>query len=252
MAEIKMDLNSYCIGHTTGSGDNDRLLALPEGFVTEAQALGAGVKKTANGFLTPEYLYKTPDMLKDIVRIDEQSAVKIILEKIKNAPKDVLLKVSGPYSVLASVIDPSLLYRWLRKEPDLIHEALEKITRGLSGYIQAAFSLGAKILSLADPYANEKILGQNRYREYAAAYFVKLLAQILRENTRGVIHLCPHHSLLLEEYGYIKKETINFETESYTEALRIYSAKNKMLLAGHQCIYSGKVQTLHLLTLMGT
>jgi uroporphyrinogen-III decarboxylase len=191
--------------------------------------------------------------------LEEQAPILSVLSQIKNSPpeKTRLLKVNGPYSILASVTEPALLYRWIAKNPEQLHNGLEKITAGLAAYICEAFSLGVEIISLADPYANEEILGEKRYKEFAGSYLLKLLKRILKdENAESggkipqrknrIIHLCPHNSLNLEKFNLIKSETTELKNSgtSYLDILR--EAKNLpgIQLLGHKCIYEKNVKKI--------
>ncbi|GHV74176.1 hypothetical protein AGMMS49940_14780 [Spirochaetia bacterium] len=259
MSGVNFDINALCIGHITKnetdmqSGNN--ILALPEGFVTEAQALGASVRRTSGGFVVPSYLYTDPAMLREIPRIDEQYPIKLILEKIQNeTSRPIVLKVTGPYSVLASVVEPSLLYRWLKKNPALVHTVLHQITTGLSAYILQAILHGAKIISLADPYANPSILGMGHYKEYAGAYLIELLRTVLLRSSGGLIHLCPHSSIPLEKAGYITVEAVPVKssTSLYIDILFGLAVEKTVALTGHQCIYSRSVSGVQSLRILDT
>jgi uroporphyrinogen-III decarboxylase len=246
-----------CIGHLTKNEtemrSSNKVLALPEGFVTEAQALGASTKETSGGFVVPSYLYTDPVMLLTIPRIDEQYPIKRILERIQNeSSRPVVLKVNGPYSVLASVIEPSLLYRWLKKNPVEVHAALHRITTGLSAYIIQAVMHGAKIISLADPYANPSILGMEHYKKYAGAYLTELLSLVLSQSSTGLIHLCPHSSIPLEKAGYIAAETVPIKSNapSYIDTLLELVVENTVTLTGHHCIYSASVSGVQSLRIL--
>jgi uroporphyrinogen-III decarboxylase len=252
-----IDPNAYCSGHISGQGDNPHIAAFPEGFVTEAQALGAGIRRTANGFASAEYLFSDPGELETLPLIHEQPPIRQVLEQIGKAPggKTRLLKANGPYSILASLVEPKLFYRWLAKNPSAIHAALARITRGSGEYIRQAFDKGVKILSLADPFANPAILGERRYREFAATYLLRLLGELLHEQRHEgrLIHLCPHNSLALERFGLLKSETIPLDGKagaSYTALLLSYDAGSRTTLLGNQCIYAVGAKELIRLTLL--
>jgi uroporphyrinogen-III decarboxylase len=249
-----MDMNAYCLGHLSGKGDplsavlsGGVIAAFPENFITEAAAFGAETGITKNGFPVTGYVWTEPVMLTALPMLDETAAVKAVLEAIEAAPRDktALLKVNGPYSILASLVEPALFYRWLRKNKKEIHAALDTITRGLSSYMVKALQKGVTILSLADPYADMKSLGKERYAEFAAHYLVALLGVILdRKEQAGVMHLCPYNSLALEELKLVTASILHVEYshETYVEVIDSYnknSRKDHVLLAGHQCIYAG-------------
>jgi uroporphyrinogen-III decarboxylase len=254
------DLNAYCPGHITkGEGspleNHPGIAAFPHNFGTEALALGAKTEKTAGGFETPQYLFSFPEELLDLPLMDEQPPVIHLLEMIEKLPpgKTVLLKANGPYSILASLISPSLFYRWLAKNKAQVHTALERITSGLVLYILKAVSKGVKILSLADPYANPDILGEKHYREFAASYLVKLLKEITNKAPGLVTHLCPHNSLVLEKYGFLKCQTeieALASDESYINLLIALTNRKNSILLGHQCIYTEKPQEMISLDLL--
>jgi uroporphyrinogen-III decarboxylase len=257
MAEkIVFDPNAYCSGHLSGLGDHPDIAAFPDNFVTEALALGAELSKTPGGFVTAGYLFKDPQAFVTLPALEEQPPILRVLEQIKNSPPERrrLLKVNGPYSILASLAEPALFYRWLSKNPQQLHCGLEKITTGLIAYIRQAFSLGVEILSLADPYANPAILGEQRCREFACAYLVKLLKGIIEgEEFQGrIINLCPHNSLALEKFGLVKHETLRLESdvdESYLHLLLRAGKTKGIRIAGHQCIYTEKTRELIRLSL---
>jgi uroporphyrinogen-III decarboxylase len=250
-----MDMNAYCLGHLSGKGDplsavlsGGVIAAFPDNFITEAAAFGAETGTTKNGFPITGYVWTEPAMLTALPMLDETEAVKAVLEAIETSPRDktTLLKVNGPYSILASLVEPALFYRWLRKNKKEIHAALGTITRGLSSYMIKALQKGATILSLADPYADTKTLGKERYAEFAAHYLVSLLEIILnrKEQLSGVMHVCPYNSLALEELKLVTASSLRVEYshETYVEVIDSYhksSRKDRVLLAGHQCIYTG-------------
>jgi uroporphyrinogen-III decarboxylase len=260
------DLNAYCVGHITGDkgfrsaanipNKGDAIFALPENFATEAQALGAGIEITGNGFESPAFLYTDPVELNSLPRIEESKQIKSVLQQIKNAScPNILLKLNGPFSILASVIEPKLFYRWLKKYPDEINGALERITGGLASYVAESISSGARIISMADPFLNPDLVGPELYKKYGAYYFVKLLRHISAESSSGIVHICPHTSIPLETYGYLKLgivEPIKFATQTYIEGLFKSFTQKNVIFTGHQCIYTEQakfIQTLELFPL---
>jgi uroporphyrinogen-III decarboxylase len=251
--------NAFCAGHianslSSGFSDESRIIALPDGFTLEVEALGAAITTTGNGFTAPECLYTRPEMLASLPRIDEQEPAKALIERIRKARgpavlagKTILLKTTAPYSVLASLVEPKLFYRWLIKEKMAIKQALNTITAGIAAYITKAFASGASILSLADPFANPSVLGGS-YQEFAASSLLELLR--LLSPIKGVIHLCPYNSKALEKYGHLSAETSVFEkSETYIDVLRKYAETETMVLTGHQCIYTDQTRVVDILEL---
>jgi hypothetical protein len=257
------DPNAYCSGHITGAGDNPRVAAFPDSFSAEALALGARTTGTANGFVSVNYLFDDPASLYNLPRIDEQPAIRAILADIERRPpgKIALLKANGAWSVLASLVEPALLYRWIRKERGALHAALARINAGLTGYIRAAFDWGVQILSLADPFANPALLGENHCREFAAEYLITLLRDVCGGESAGNegaggtgkspgaaqgtgrrIHLCPHSSLTLEKLNLVHSRKIPLgEHQTCTGYLAMAPKTGAAVITGHQCIYAENI-----------
>jgi uroporphyrinogen-III decarboxylase len=253
-----MDLNAYCLGHIIGKESNNDIISYPSNFITESVAFGAQTNFSKNGFPVIGYFLTKPDMLNSLPHLDATGPVKVVLDAIeKTQPgKTALLKVNCPYSILASLIDPFLFYRWLEKNKIEIHNALYVVTKDLAAYTITALKKGAKILSLADPYANIKILGKERYAEFAARYLILLFTQITRheENISGIIHLCPHTSVALEELNLVttNKVHINCNYKNYIDAINHYVKTSQLkvvAIAGHRCIYSEIANTIIFLSI---
>jgi uroporphyrinogen-III decarboxylase len=250
------DLNAYCAGHLSGIVLDDRVIALPRSFVVEAEALGAAVSLTRGGFETAQYLPE--EALSKLPNLAEAVPVRRVLEEIRKMPKDkkLLLKANGPYSILASLIDPKQLYRRLIKDRPGIHRALDTITAGLTDYLRAAIACGASIISLADPYANLQVLGERRYREFAAPFLVTLMKNIASGIDRGadkagtvILHLCPHNSVPLTRLGYLNIRNIAVKHDSYHDSyidtlLGPSGFKPGLTILGDQCIYAQNTERL--------
>ncbi|MDR1574569.1 MAG: hypothetical protein LBS37_01065 [Treponema sp.] len=241
---IDFDLNALCMGHITGNTANPNIIAFPDNFTTEAKALGADCETSAGGFEVIRPLFTEPNMLFNIPAFGESELIKNVVEKIGCASgaskeKKVLLKLNGPYSVLASLVSPELFYRWYAKYREAIHAALDSITSSLEIYLDKSIDAGAGIVSVADPYANVSVLGEKRYREFAAAYLLRLLRGI--KGKKAVIHLCPHSSIPLVQFGCFETKDIPVNNDSYLDAL---IHQHGPLLLGNRCIYSGKIDSI--------
>jgi uroporphyrinogen-III decarboxylase len=254
-----MDFNAYCSGHIDGTGRKTAIAAFPDNFNTEAAAFGAETGITKNGFPVFRYVWTEPSMLNNLAMLDEMPSIKSILKDIEQTPPDktALLKVNCPYSILASLVDPALFYRWLRKNQNEVHNALHAITSGLTAYVAKALQKGIKLLSLADPYADMKTLGKECYNEFAAHYLVSLLNRLLhnKENASGLIHLCPYNSIALEELNLATTSSvhIHYDDGDYIGLIDRYIKNNPLksiVLTGHQCIYAANTRTIVFLKLL--
>jgi hypothetical protein len=150
-----------------------------------------------------------------------------------------MLKLNGPYSILASLVRPELFYRWLSKYREAIHCALDSIAASLKTCFDKLIDAGAGLVSIADPYANVSILGEKRYREFSAIPLLRFLRGISEK--KAVVHLCPHSSIPLVRFDYFETKDTPVNTALYLDAL---ARLNGPLLLGNRCIYSGKTDSI--------
>jgi|AGTN01.2.fsa_nt_gi Uroporphyrinogen-III decarboxylase len=212
------------------------ILQLPVGFTAEAEALGAQAVQGA-GCVYTAYSCGSLNQLRNLPRLETQEPVARVIDCIRMAAGHVMLAVQSPYSVLAAVTEPPLLLRWLIAEPFEVKSALERITEGLGEYIKAAVASGADIVSLADPYALPEVLGNARYMEFVAAYMTRLLRMLVNSLERGVVHICPRSSLVLERLGCLVSRKAVCPPGRYEDQLLRLSRDNSVWFVGHRCIH---------------
>jgi uroporphyrinogen-III decarboxylase len=153
--------------------------------------------------------------------------------------------VNCPYSVLSSFLDARSLYRAARNNKKALHDSLGVITQGLSEYIVKTLAGGAKIISLADPYAQISVLGRAHCLEFAGRYLVMLLKRLSDSGLHGVVHLCPHSSVMLEALSLITIKGIDHKTTeaAYIDMIRddvFQNPERPLVFTGHQCIHTKK------------
>ncbi|MDR2785321.1 MAG: hypothetical protein LBB83_05350 [Treponema sp.] len=254
---IHSDLNACCSGHITGHSAGETVLAFPENFTAEAAALGAETNKTSGGFETAAYFITDAAALASLPCLAGTDTIRLVLEQIRSAPKDktLLLKVSGPYSVLASLSSPKLFYRWCLKERNALHAALKNVTEGLAAYICRAVKAGIRIVSLADPYANIDILGEKHYREFAADYLFLLIKELSAgmetvEEESVLLHICPHSSIPMVRGGYFESENVPVLHGEYIAVLARRSGfRPGLTILGNRCIYSTNTGSIDILNI---
>lgn len=226
-------------------------LTLPGDFVTEARALGAQTQITASGFFDVTPLVTTPEQLPRIPYLPDQPLIKELFMEIErlSATRYIFLNVIAPYSLL-TLICSQKLPAWLLKQTDEVKIALGILTDALADYIMAAFERGVKIVSLQDSYAQHGLLGDKRYRTFAAEYQVRLLQRLSGSSSRGVVHLCPFSFVPLEEYGLLKLSYVELPNPYYEKALLdMANRSDHVVFIGHQCPHNRLAKYLYQLNL---
>ena len=81
------------------------------------------------------------------------------------------------------------------------------MTASVADYINLAVEAGVRIVSLADPYADGDLLGEQRYHDFAASYLFRL-TEILRTAQAAkpvLLHICPRSFIPMLPLGYFRE-----------------------------------------------
>ncbi len=234
----------------------DYFVRIPFCVTVEAEALGADIKlgDEKNGPRVNEYVINNLADLKAFNKIDlTNGRIKSILESVKKMSKteNVALTSVGPFTIISSLIDPSLFYRWIRKSPELIDNFIRKIEDSIIDYILAGIDNGAKIISFSDPVGSIDIVGPRVYKKISGKVSYNILRRIEPFLNNTVVHLCGKTSSALEEIELSSTKTLTGFNIPYGEA--IISNLGKIKYMGNKCIklspfkvHDGNVYIIHL------
>jgi [methyl-Co(III) methanol-specific corrinoid protein]:coenzyme M methyltransferase len=102
----------------------------------------------------------------------------------------VLGNLTGPISTTASIIDPMIFLKELRKDPQNAHRVLNYVSEFLSRYARQMIDHGVNIFSIGDPTATGEILGPKVFAEYAVPYLNKVIDSIHAAGGQVIVHIC--------------------------------------------------------------
>lgn len=114
----------------------------------------------------------------------------------------VALEMSGPFTILSTIIDLSTIIRRWRKKPGVIERVILNLQASISTYFRAAKDAGVTLLSYSDSAGGLNILGP-KYMEWITVEFtypfLKEVQSLSDELT--MIQLCPKLSFALTGLG---------------------------------------------------
>lgn len=157
----------------------------------------------------------------------------------------VFVKVSAPFSAVMQLTSSDRMFSWLGRKPDWIHVALKRMGDATVSACTEAIRSGARVISLADPSAMPELLGEKRYRAFAADYAVRVIRSLLPQMDGAVIHLCPRLSFELEKMKYLTAERIELGDGLYAQQIVRQAERKEMRLMGHHCIHDSHKGAVH-------
>lgn len=160
------------------------------------------------------------------------------MDLLGDAP--ILLKVSGAFSALLSVMGSESLFRQLTRPEAEIADAIGRVNAHTAGLIRRAVPQGVRILSFADPSALPEVIGERRYLHDSLEAGYRLFRSVDPFLNSAVMHLCPRISSALESLGLCACESRPRRHESLLAELLDQSRRPDVHFTGHLCIHAGK------------
>jgi len=174
-------------------------LGVPFCMTVEAELLGSQIDKgtlECEPKIVKEAFSSTGHVVfRDLDEMVESGRIRIVTaatsKLVQTHPQlPVVVSMTGPVSTAASIIDPMIFYKELRKNPAGAHRVLEYVTELLIRFAEESIKAGATVIAIGDPSATGEILGPAMFQEYAVRYLNILTSAIHRLETPVILHIC--------------------------------------------------------------
>lgn len=215
---------------------------LPFCYTVEGEAFGGKVNygDAVNGPRGAEPVIKKLEEFLDYPDIDFESGrinqVLKAIELLKGQGEKVILKISGPISILNILTEPKNIFKVMRRDPDLMAKVYEKIHKNLLTYISLALEKGVDLISYGDSAVSVPILGEKMMVQYLDEFLVGFLKDAEKLVSGKVpIHLCPKMTFGLIDSGRADFEDVLIDPSlSYGQAFGQVVGQGNLI--GSRCI----------------
>jgi len=230
---------------------------LPFCHTVEAEALGAHIRLDG-GHLPRAGAYRY-DSLEELAALPlpdvhdgRMGQVLQAVSLLRQQGEQVVVQAAGPFTVLGALLDPVLLFRALRRQPETAARVLELLRQLLLQYITAAERAGAAVISYADPAGSAAVLGPRLAAETARSFTLPLLRQLQTQTAADtVIALCPKTAHALTESGCAALQRIALpQPMPYLQAM--LALRGQIRFCGQSCIKETAQPLRHLTVLQLT
>lgn len=202
------------------------LVFVPFCHTIEGEAFGADIKLGDERFgpRTKSYCCDSVEELLTLkdwdLSTDRLGEVIKSIRLIKTKGHSVAVNVSGPFTILNTLIDPVQIYKAFRKKPELIQGILFKIEDNLLRYIRTLIDVGVDVISFADSSGSLTILGPQIYEKQLNMFVIPFLNKVRTIiNKEAVVHLCPKLSYGLIAYDKGRWDNSQVTGETYPHAI---------------------------------
>lgn len=219
---------------------------LPFCLTVEAEALGARVNlgNASSGPRISSYSYESIEQLKDLKMVDFNSGrIKSVLDAVETLTQSgevVALNVSGPFTLITSILDPMVLYKAVKKNREAIDDVLSIIEEIMLRYILEAVKRGARIISYADVVGTADMVGPKMYKDIAGIASLNLLKRLQTSDELDgcIVHICGKTSVSLEKHGFARSYPIEVSSnQTYGQAIaELLNKSEGSRFIGHNCM----------------
>jgi [methyl-Co(III) methanol-specific corrinoid protein]:coenzyme M methyltransferase len=193
---------------------------LPFCMTIEAEALGSEVDlgslkcepKIAKEALASAADYQGPKP-GAVARSKRGQTVLRSLQALNKAAPDIpaIGSLTGPISLAASLVEPAIFLRQLRKNPPAAHKILDSVSRELIDFAAAMVESGAQAICVNDPTATGEILGPKLFREYASIYINQIADAARRLGVPVIVHICGDVRMVAKDLAAIRSDALSFD-----------------------------------------
>ena len=215
---------------------------LPLCHTVEGAALGADINY-GNGEIGPRAGKQICSSAEDFLALPDIDFTKGRIAEVLKAcsslraqGEHVVLELSGPFTILDTLMDARIVFRTMRKQPELMEKVLEKLRRNILAYFREAANAGVDLISYADSSGGLNILGPKLAEQMAVQFTYPLLkevTEVLDEKT--LVLLCPKTSFALLGTGKGQWQELDLDGPmTYGQAC--IQSIGKLKFGGQMCI----------------
>jgi [methyl-Co(III) methanol-specific corrinoid protein]:coenzyme M methyltransferase len=190
---------------------------VPYCLTAEAEPLGAGVE-LGDIQIEPRITTYNDRPLEKImashavdVAAGRMGAVLKAVEMLKNSEIPVIGNVSGHISTATSIVDPLVVFRMLRREPERVSVFFAFINEYLIRYGKAMARAGADVITISDPTATGEILGRRSFEQFAVPFYRDTINALHKEGVPVIIHICGNTRNVIESLNNLPVDAVSFD-----------------------------------------
>lgn len=215
---------------------------LPFCHTLEAEAMGAQIRLDDGSPRAGAPICRTIDELLALPSIDLDAprlrATLQACQLLHSEGEAVAFAVSGPFTILNSLVDLTVVFRAIRKEPQKFEMLISKLSDEILRFICAVRDSGADLVSYADSAATVGILGPRNMERITRDFTLPLLRKAGKiVGSEQMLVLCPKTALALIDCDCAQWQLHTLpHPMSYGEAC--LAMRGEVKIGGQCCIQS--------------
>lgn len=228
---------------------------VPFCMTCEAEPLGVEISE-GDKFFEPRIVKYNTSSMEDIMkefkvnpRTDGRMPIVIkAIERLKNDEIPVIGNITGAISTATSIIDPLVLFKALRKEPEKAYDFIGYVNDYLIEYAKAMVNAGADVIVIADPTATGEILGKKNFDKFVIPMYKSFLKAMKDMNTPVIIHICGDTKTIIDSLNTLEVQALSFDSIVNLKYAKSQTSKNLMGNVSTLLLQTGPIERIVLVT----
>ena len=168
---------------------------------------------------TNEHFINCADDFDKVVHLDPHKTPRMsghmrLVKKLydaKGQEKPIVAFVFGPLGVLSMMTGLAPMFKYLRKAPEKVHQALRNVTDTLKDYCTALIDeCGCHAIMFDTLYSSQTIMRPAMWDEWEGPYIQELAELVHSKDTMVMIHNCGDGIYFKEQIDRMHPEAISF------------------------------------------
>ncbi len=170
-----------------------------------------------NKLVEPRITKYNEDILNhlDEIKVKHSKRALTVLEaiaRLKNNEIPIIGNITGPMSVVTSIIEPTDYYKMMRKDKVRAMRFLEVVTDYLIKFSVEMIENGADLIAMSDPSATGEILGKKNFEEFMIPMYKKISKAVHRRGVKIILHICGKSKSILESLNESGADALSFDS----------------------------------------
>jgi MtaA/CmuA family methyltransferase len=215
---------------------------LPMDLYVEAEALGAEINYRENDqYEFPSVKKVRFGSVKELTaeipqntEIIHKGRVKLVCDAVRMVKDDIGNEIvigawtPGPFTLMTLLVDPAKLFLEMKREPEMVHNALRQLSSLLSKVGNAYRTAGADFLTVHDMGGSPAFIGPARFEQFVLPALKELIANLPKPR---VLSICGNTNASMGLIAQIGAEAISVDQTNDLAASR--AALKDTLLFGN-------------------
>ena len=203
--------------YETGCFEN---IGVPFCMTVEAEAMGAKVTLGTKQFEPhiERYVIDSVSQWRQLPCADFHTgrgkvALEALIELKKKYPHvPIVGNLTGHISTAASLMEPTVFYKELRKKKEDAHNFLRFVTKQLISFANLQIEAGADVIAISDPSGTGEILGPDLFETFTVSYLNELIEHLLPQKMAVIVHICGQMKSVYKQVNEIKADILSFDS----------------------------------------